>query len=57
MVERDHQGSFSADLWKKCAEFGIHGLPFPEKYGGSEADILTTMLTMEGLGYGCQITG
>jgi alkylation response protein AidB-like acyl-CoA dehydrogenase len=32
-------------------------LAFPEKYGGSEADILTAMLTMEGLGYGCHDNG
>jgi hypothetical protein len=57
MVERDHHGSFPAELWRKCAKFGIHGLPFPEKYGGSESDILTTMLTMEGLGYGCSDSG
>ena len=57
IVERDHTGSFSNVLWKKCAEFGIQGLPFPEKYGGSDADILTTMLTMEGLGYGCHDNG
>jgi alkylation response protein AidB-like acyl-CoA dehydrogenase len=57
MIDRDHNGSFSRELWIKCAEFGIHGLPFPEKYGGSEADILTTMLTMEGLGYGCHDNG
>ncbi len=52
VIERDQRGVFSRELWKKCAEFGLHGLAFPEKYGGSEADILTTMLTMEGLGYG-----
>lgn len=57
MIERDHNSNFSKDLWRKCAEFGIQGLPFPEKYGGSEADILTTMLTMEGLGYGCTDNG
>jgi len=57
MVERDHNGTFSSDLWKKCADFGIQGLPFPENYGGSGADILTTMLTMEGLGYGCHDSG
>ena len=53
IIERDHLNIFSGELWKKCAEFGIQGLPFPEKYGGSDADILTAMLTMEGLGYGC----
>jgi alkylation response protein AidB-like acyl-CoA dehydrogenase len=57
VIERDHHSIFPRELWKKCAEFGILGLPFPEKYGGSEADILTTMLTMEGLGYGCSDNG
>jgi L-prolyl-PCP dehydrogenase len=57
MIERDRQGSFSRELWKKCADFGIQGLPFPEIFGGSDADILTTMLTMEGLGYACRDNG
>jgi hypothetical protein len=52
--ERDQQGEFSRENWEKCARFGIHGLPFPEEYGGMSADILTTMLIMEGLGYGCR---
>jgi alkylation response protein AidB-like acyl-CoA dehydrogenase len=43
--------------WQKCARFGILGLAIPEEYGGSEADILTTMLVMEGLGYGCRDNG
>jgi len=57
MLERDREGRFSRELWRECAEFGILGLPFPEKYGGGNADILTTMLTMEGLGYGCRDNG
>jgi hypothetical protein len=57
MVSRDRQSNFSRDLWKKCAEFGIQGLAFPEEYGGADADILTAMLTMEGLGYGCKDNG
>jgi len=57
LIEEDHQGAFSREKWMKCARFGIQGLPFPEKYGGNEADILTTMLTMEGLGYGCKDNG
>ena len=57
MVERDRQGVFSRELWDECAKFGIQGLPFPEEYGGGSADILTTMLTMEGLGYGCPDNG
>jgi alkylation response protein AidB-like acyl-CoA dehydrogenase len=57
LIELDRTSGFSHDNWKKCARFGIQGLPFPEKYGGAEADILTTMLTMEGLGYGCKDNG
>ncbi len=57
MIERDYEGSFSRELWKKCAGFGIQGLATPEIYGGSDADIMTTMLTMEGLGYGCHDNG
>jgi alkylation response protein AidB-like acyl-CoA dehydrogenase len=57
MIERDRLGSFSRELWRKCADFGIQGLPFPEQFGGSDADILTAMLTMEGLGYACRDNG
>jgi alkylation response protein AidB-like acyl-CoA dehydrogenase len=54
---RDHDHAFSRAAWDKCAAFGIHGLPFPREYGGQEADILTTMLAMEGLGLGCRDSG
>jgi alkylation response protein AidB-like acyl-CoA dehydrogenase len=43
--------------WKKCAELGILGLPIPEEYGGLDEDIITTMLVMEGLGYGSRDNG
>jgi alkylation response protein AidB-like acyl-CoA dehydrogenase len=57
LIERDRQGELCLENWKKCAQFGIQGLPIPEEYGGSGADILTTMLIMEGLGYGCRDNG
>ena len=57
LLERDKEGQFCRENWRKCAEFGILGLPFPEEYGGAATDILTTMLTMEGLGYGCRDNG
>jgi alkylation response protein AidB-like acyl-CoA dehydrogenase len=50
--ERDRQGLFNREGWQKCADFGLIGLPFPKQYGGSEADILQTLLAMEGMGYG-----
>jgi alkylation response protein AidB-like acyl-CoA dehydrogenase len=57
IIERDRDGIFPLDLWKKCADFGIQGAAFPQKYGGGELDILSTVLLMEGLGYGCKDSG
>ena len=57
VISRDRAGEFSREWWRKCAQFGIQALPMPEEYGGLGADILTTMLTMEGLGYGCPDNG
>ncbi len=57
LVERDAAYEFSREAWNKCAELGIQGLPFPEKFGGQGADYLTTMLAMEALGYGCRDNG
>jgi alkylation response protein AidB-like acyl-CoA dehydrogenase len=57
LIERDHCEEFSWDGWKKCAQFGIHGLPIPPEYGGGGADILTTVCALEALGYGCRDNG
>jgi alkylation response protein AidB-like acyl-CoA dehydrogenase len=57
LIDRDRQGELAHENWKKCARMGILGLAIPEQYGGSESDILTTMLVMEGLGYGCRDNG
>ncbi len=59
LVERDKQGSFSRELWQKCAQFGIQGLAAPAQYGGQhdKIDILSAMLAMEGFGYGCRDNG
>src|SRR5215216_4125318 len=57
VVSRDHAGAFSMEQWKRCADFGIHGIPFPEEFGGTGHDVLTTMLAMEALGYGCRDSG
>jgi len=57
VIERDRDAVFSRELWKKCADFGIQGSAFPEQYGGLNTDIFSTMLLMEGLGYGCKDSG
>lgn len=55
--ERDKRGEFNLEGWRKCADFGIHGLPIPEDYGGVGADPLTTVGVLESLGYGCKDNG
>ncbi len=57
LEEREPAGEFPRELWEACAEFGIQGLPFPTEYGGTDTDLLTTMLAMEGLGYACKDHG
>lgn len=57
VIDRDQKGELSLENWRKCAQFGIQGLPIPEEYGGSDADVMTTLLAMEGLGYGCRDNG
>ncbi len=59
LVSRDHEGSFSRDLWNKCGEFGIQGLAADKEYGGThdEVDVLRAAYAMEGLGYACKDNG
>jgi hypothetical protein len=52
MIERDAQQVFLHEGWKKCASFGVQGMPIPKEYGGQDADPITTIAMMEGLGYG-----
>ena len=59
LVEREQNCVFSRDHWEKCAEFGVQGLANPKEFGGrdEEVDILTSILAMEGFGYGCHDNG
>ncbi|MEM1116831.1 MAG: acyl-CoA dehydrogenase family protein, partial [Bacteroidota bacterium] len=57
LVADDRAGAFSWDKWRACADFGFQGLNVPEAYGGRGHDILTTVLAMEALGYGCRENG
>ncbi|NOZ61325.1 MAG: acyl-CoA/acyl-ACP dehydrogenase [Calditrichaeota bacterium] len=55
--QREQTGVFSLSLWKKCADYGIIGLGFPEADGGSGADALTSLLAFEALSYGSRDSG
>lgn len=59
LVHRDQNSVFDRNLWNKCADFGIQALAAPKTYGGQheEIDVLTGVLAMEGLGYGCKDNG
>jgi alkylation response protein AidB-like acyl-CoA dehydrogenase len=49
--------AFSREVWRKCAELGIQGLPVPPEYGGTGASPTTIILALEALGYGCNDNG
>jgi len=49
--------TFPRESWRACGKFGIQGLPIPPEYGGGGADIMSTVLVMEGLGYACRDNG
>jgi alkylation response protein AidB-like acyl-CoA dehydrogenase len=57
LIHRDAESTFSFEAWKRCAAFGLQGLPLPEAYGGAGADALTAIIAMEALGYGCRDNG
>jgi alkylation response protein AidB-like acyl-CoA dehydrogenase len=54
---RDAREEFSRESWKKCADFGLTGLPVPVEYEGQGADALTIAIALEALGYGCRDSG
>jgi alkylation response protein AidB-like acyl-CoA dehydrogenase len=57
IIERDRDEIFSAGGWKKCAAFGVQGLPIPSEYGGLGLGITDVIAVMEGLGYGARDQG
>jgi alkylation response protein AidB-like acyl-CoA dehydrogenase len=57
VVERDREQRFSRELWRKCGEIGLQGLPVPEQYGGTALDALSSAIALEAFGYGCHDGG
>ncbi len=57
VIERDRQQVFSRELWNRCGEWGMQGLPIPQEFGGRGFDPLSTAVALEGLGNGCADSG
>jgi alkylation response protein AidB-like acyl-CoA dehydrogenase len=51
----DH--GFARESWRRCAEFGVLGMPIPERYGGLALGLSALLAVMEGLGYGTRDQG
>jgi butyryl-CoA dehydrogenase len=45
--EIDASDRFPLDLFRRMAELGILGIPFPEKYGGGGGDYISLLLALE----------
>jgi alkylation response protein AidB-like acyl-CoA dehydrogenase len=56
-AERDREQCFDRELWRKCGEMGLTGLPVPEELGGMGLDPLSTAIMLEAFGYGCKDNG
>jgi alkylation response protein AidB-like acyl-CoA dehydrogenase len=56
-IGRDKNAAFSKEIWKRCADLGLQGLPIPAEYGGVGADATTIMVALEALGYACRDNG
>jgi len=51
-MEDDEKG-FPETLWRKMADLGWMGLPFPESYGGSGAGFMDLLVLLEEMGRAC----
>ncbi|MCX6001758.1 MAG: acyl-CoA/acyl-ACP dehydrogenase, partial [Chloroflexi bacterium] len=47
----ESDSGLSRELWKKMAELGWIGLPFPEKYGGNGGTLLDLIVLLDEMGY------
>jgi alkylation response protein AidB-like acyl-CoA dehydrogenase len=56
-IERDRTKQFPLEIFKKLAEMGMMGLPFPEEYGGGGADTVSFAIVVEELSRVCGSTG
>ncbi|MDD9310954.1 acyl-CoA dehydrogenase [Cytobacillus firmus] len=56
-LERDRTKEFPIEVFKKMADLGLMGIPFPEEYGGAGADTVSFAIVTEELSRACASTG
>ncbi|MBN6888900.1 alkylation response protein AidB-like acyl-CoA dehydrogenase [Cytobacillus horneckiae] len=56
-LERDRTKQFPLEVFRKMADLGLMGLPFPEEYGGAGADTISFAIVTEELSKACASTG
>jgi len=56
-AERDEEERFDMDLFKKMADLGLTGIPWPEEYGGIGSDYLAYVIAVEELSRVCASVG
>ncbi|TFJ93387.1 acyl-CoA dehydrogenase [Lentibacillus salicampi] len=56
-AERDEEERFDRVIFDKMAELGLTGIPWPEEYGGIEADFVSYVIAIEELSRVCASTG
>ncbi|GIN20017.1 MAG TPA: acyl-CoA dehydrogenase [Bacillus bacterium] len=56
-IERDRNSEFPREVFKKLADLGMMGLPFPEEYEGAGADTISFAIVTEELSRVCASTG
>ena len=56
-ADADREERFPLEVVKQMGAMGLFGLPFPEAYGGSDADTITVCLAIEELGRADQSVG
>jgi alkylation response protein AidB-like acyl-CoA dehydrogenase len=57
VAARDRDETFDREGWRKCAEFGVLGMPVPKEHGGLGLGLTEVIAVMEGLGYGGRDAG
>src|SRR5690625_3505991 len=56
-IEIDKNATFPVDIFDQMGELGLLGIPFAEKYGGSNGDTISYALAVEEIGKVCGSTG